>query len=148
MDRLGGRGAEECQRGMRTVGVVGTAGTVGTGAVDPLAELVRFTRVENLWLHVDGAYGAFGVLAESAPAPLQAMRDADSIACDPHKWLYAPIDAAITLIRHPGALQQSFEFHPSYLQQTAVACRVDPVERSPENSRPLRAAKVCLAGQA
>ncbi|MEO6796117.1 MAG: pyridoxal-dependent decarboxylase [Candidatus Dormibacter sp.] len=148
LDALSAMIAEDRQRGMRPIGVVGTAGTVGTGAVDPLPELVRFTRAENLWLHVDGAYGAFGVLAESAPAPLQAMRDADSIACDPHKWLYAPIDAAITLIRHPGALQQSFEFHPSYLQQTAGACRVDLVERSPENSRPFRAFKVWLALQA
>jgi len=140
--------AEDRRLGKRPLAVVGNAGTVGTGAVDPLGELGRLAHDEGLWFHVDGAYGAFGVLADSAPPELAAMSRADSIACDPHKWLYAPIDAAVTLVRHPGALQQSFEFHPSYLQQATEVGRIDLVERSPENTRPFRAFKVWLALQA
>jgi aromatic-L-amino-acid decarboxylase len=69
--------------GHKPIGVIATAGTVGTGAVDPIPELRELTRAEGLWLHVDGAYGAFAVIAPSAPPELRAIAEADSIACDP-----------------------------------------------------------------
>jgi glutamate/tyrosine decarboxylase-like PLP-dependent enzyme len=128
--------------------VVAAAGTVGTGAVDPIRAIARLGHDEGLWVHVDGAYGAFAAIAPSAPAELAAMGDADSIACDPHKWLYAPIDAAVTLFRDAGALDSSFAFHAAYLQAGADPLRIDLLERSPENSRPFRALKVWLALQA
>jgi len=136
------------EHGFRPIAIVATAGTVGTGAVDPIAAIVRLGRDEGIWVHVDGAYGAFAAIAPSAPTELAAMAGADSIACDPHKWLYAPIDAAVTLFREPGALESSFAFHAAYLQAGADAERVDLLERSPENSRPFRALKVWLALQA
>lgn len=138
---------EDRRHGYLPIGVVGTAGTVATGAVDPLRGLAELAREEELWFHVDGSYGAFAVLAAGAPADLAAMSQADSIACDPHKWLYAPIDAGVVLVRRPGLLERSFAFHPSYLQTTESAT-VDLMERSPENSRPFRALKVWLALQA
>lgn len=140
--------AEDRSRGLRPMTVVAAAGTVGTGAIDPIPELVGFTRAEGLWLHVDGAYGAVAAIAPSAPPVLRAMSDADSIATDPHKWLYAPIDAAVTLVRKPGLLEASFAFHVSYLHAGAHRDRVDLLERSPENTRPFRALKVWLALQA
>ena len=148
LDSLAGMLAEDRDRGFRPIAVVATAGTVGTGAIDPIGAIVRLGRDEGIWVHVDGAYGAFAAIAPSAPSELAAMAGADSIACDPHKWLYAPIDAAVTLFRDAGALESSFGFHAAYLQAGADPDRVDLLERSPENSRPFRALKVWLALQA
>lgn len=139
---------EDRANGVTPLAIVATAGTVGTGAVDPMGDILRVARGEDIWLHVDGAYGAFAILAASAPKELSVMREADSIACDPHKWLYAPIGAAVTLIRHKGMLESSFQFRPPYLLQTDEPGRVDIVDRSPENTRPFRALKVWLALQA
>lgn len=140
--------AEDRAKGDLPIAIVGTAGTVGTGAVDPLAELLAVARTEDLWFHVDGAYGAFAVLAPSHPATLDAIAEADSVACDPHKWLYSAIDAAVVLVRRTGLLQRSFEFHASYLAAEGSAEQVDLFERSPENTRPFRALKVWLSLQA
>jgi glutamate/tyrosine decarboxylase-like PLP-dependent enzyme len=76
------------------------------------------------------------------------MKLADSIACDPHKWLYAPIDAGVTLVREPGLLNEAFAFQAAYLRQVAEPGRVDLVDRTPENTRGFRALKVWLALQA
>jgi len=129
--------------GDKPIGVIASAGTIGTGAVDPIPALRELTRAEGLWLHVDGAYGAFAAIAPSAPPELRAMAEADSIACDPHKWLFAPIDAGVTLVREPGLLERSFAFHAAYLHHDREAdARVDLAELSPENSRRARGLKV------
>lgn len=148
LDALARMVGEDRARGDLPIAIVGTAGTVGTGATDPLPELVEVARREDLWLHVDGAYGAFATLAESCPAELRALAEADSVACDPHKWLYSAIDAGVVLVREPGRLERSFAFHASYLETADRGVRVDLLERSPENSRPQRALKVWLALQA
>jgi glutamate/tyrosine decarboxylase-like PLP-dependent enzyme len=140
--------AEDRSRGDLPIAIVGTAGTVGTGAVDPIPELLAVAREEDLWLHIDGAYGAFATLAESCPAELRALADVDSVACDPHKWLFAAIDAGVVLVREPGRLEKSFAFHASYLETADRGARVDFLERGPENSRPQRAFKVWLSIQA
>jgi glutamate/tyrosine decarboxylase-like PLP-dependent enzyme len=148
VDALARMIAEDRARGDLPIAIVGTAGTVGTGATDPLPRLVEMARREDLWLHVDGAYGAFAVLAESCPPDLRALAQADSVACDPHKWLYAAIDAGVVLVPEAGRLEKSFAFHASYLETADRGARVDLLERSPENSRPQRALKVWLALQA
>ena len=148
IDALGQMIAEDRSKGDLPIAIAGTAGTVGTGAVDPLRQLLRVARDEDLWFHVDGAYGAFATIAESCPPNLRALAEADSIACDPHKWLYAPIDAAITFVREPGRLERSFAFHASYLETEPSDQEVALLERTPENSRPQRAFKVWLALQA
>ncbi|MBI5288940.1 MAG: aspartate aminotransferase family protein [Chloroflexi bacterium] len=140
--------AEDRARGDVPIAIVGTAGTVGTGAIDPLEQLSEVARREDLWLHIDGAYGAFAAMADSSPPELRALAAADSIACDPHKWLFSAIDAGIVLVREPGRLERSFSFHASYLETAASGAQIDLLERSPENSRPLRALKVWLAIQA
>jgi aromatic-L-amino-acid/L-tryptophan decarboxylase len=135
--------AADRDAGDRPIGVVATAGTVGTGAVDPIPELRELTSAERLWLHVDGAYGAFAAIAPSAPPGLAGIAEADSIACDPHKWLYAPIDAGVTLVREPGLLGRSFAFHAGYLHHDRKAdAHVDLAELGPENSRRARGLKV------
>jgi glutamate/tyrosine decarboxylase-like PLP-dependent enzyme len=140
---------EDRKRGDRPIAIVATAGTVGTGAVDPIGELLRVARSEQLWLHVDGAYGAFAVVAPSAPEELRAMANADSIACDPHKWLYSPIDAGVVLVREPGRLTASFAIHASYLHARGDSDgHIDLAELGPENSRRARGIKVWMALQA
>lgn len=148
LDALAQMIAEDRSVGNLPIAIVGTAGTVGTGATDPLPELLEAARREDLWLHVDGAYGAFATLAESCPSELRSLARADSVACDPHKWLYTAIDAGVVLVREPGRLERSFAFHASYLDTADRGLRVDLLERSPENSRPQRALKVWLALQA
>jgi glutamate/tyrosine decarboxylase-like PLP-dependent enzyme len=127
--------------------VIGTAGTVSTGAVDPLPEIARIAREQGLWFHVDGAYGGFAAVAPNAPPDLRGMSEADSVAVDPHKWLYAPLDAGCTLVRRRDALRNAFtQNRPSYyklLQDTEEA--VNYFEYGPENSRGFRALKIWLA---
>ena len=80
--------------------VVGTAGSVSTGAVDPLAEIAAICREHDLWFHVDGAYGGLAAQASRRTAEeLEALSEADSVAVDPHKWLYAPLEAGCVLVR-------------------------------------------------
>ena len=148
VDALAQMVAADRTAGALPITVVGTAGTVGTGAVDPLPAIRDFCRREALWFHIDGAYGAFAALAESRPTSLDAIGDADSLACDPHKWLYAPIDAGVTLIRDGRRLERSFAFHASYLHSAISERGPDLLERSPENTRPFRALKVWLMLQA
>lgn len=123
--------------------VVGTAGTVGTGAVDPLPELSALSREESLWFHVDGAYGGFAAGVAGAPADLAGLGQADSVAVDPHKWLYAPLEAGCVLVRHPQDLTATFAYHPSYYHFDDAGER-NYVDYGLQNSRGFRALKVWL----
>jgi aromatic-L-amino-acid decarboxylase len=126
--------------------LVGTAGTVSTGAVDPLAGLAALAKAEGLWFHVDGAYGAPAVIAPGTPADLAAMAEADSVAIDPHKWLYAPLEVGCTLVRDPATLAGAFSYHPVYYHFENVGEDVPPnyYELGPQNSRGFRALKVWM----
>ncbi len=125
--------------------VVGTAGTVSTGAIDPLPELASMCREFNLWFHVDGAYGALAALLPDAPQDLCALREADSVAVDPHKWLYAPLEAGCALVRDQGDLRSAFAYHPPYYHFGTEA--INYFDLGPQNSRGFRALKVWLAIQ-
>ena len=124
--------------------VIGTAGSVSTGAIDPLPELASLCTEESMWFHVDGAYGAPAAVLDDAPPALRAIASADSVAVDPHKWLYAPIEAGCALVKHPESLRSAFSFHPPYYQFDGPAD--DPptnfYEWGPQNSRGFRALKV------
>ena len=89
--------------GFRPICVVGSAGTVNTGAVDPLNEIADVAREFDLWFHVDGAYGAPGVLDPSKSELFAGLERADSVSLDPHKWLYVPVDAGCLLFRDVAA---------------------------------------------
>ena len=127
--------------------LVGTAGTVSTGAADPLPRLAEVARRESLWLHVDGAYGAPAAALPETGEDLKGLRFADSLALDPHKWLYAPIEAACTLVRDPASLTNAFSFHPEYyrFEEDDGDPRVNFYEHGVQNSRGFRALKVWLA---
>lgn len=131
--------------GFRPFLVVGSAGTVSTGAVEPLPDLAAFSRERNLWFHVDGAYGAFAAGLEGAPEALRGLQLADSVAVDPHKWLYAPLEAGCALVRDPGALRNAFSYHPPYYNFDDNG--INYYDAGPQNSRGFRALKVWLALQ-
>ena len=130
---------------------IGTAGTVSTGAVDPLPEIAAICREYDLWFHVDGAYGGFAAVLlkddlGKVPQDLNGIGEADSVAVDPHKWLYAPLEAGCALVRNPEALRQTFSYHPPYyhfVEQDEAT--IDYHEYGPQNSRGFRALKVWLA---
>lgn len=126
--------------------LVATAGTTGTGAIDPLAELGAVCREHDLWFHVDGAYGAPAAIVPELADELRAIADADSIAVDPHKWLYAPLEAGCAIVRDAATLDAAFHYRPSYYHFEG-ADEDPPVnfyEWGPQNSRGFRALKVWL----
>jgi aromatic-L-amino-acid decarboxylase len=122
--------------------VIGTAGSVSTGAVDPLPQIARVCRERRIWFHVDGAYGGFAAAVPEAPEDLRALSLADSVAIDPHKWLYAPLEAGCALVRDPAALRGAFSYHPAYYRLDEQGTSY--VDYGPQNSRGFRALKVWL----
>jgi glutamate/tyrosine decarboxylase-like PLP-dependent enzyme len=122
--------------------VVGTAGTTGVGAIDPLPEIAAICREYDLWFHVDGAYGAAAAVLDDAPPELAALGEADSVALDPHKWLYAPLEAGAVLVRDPQTLINAFTYHPDYYPD--FGGKVSFYEYGLQNSRGFRALKVWL----
>ena len=141
----------EADRGAGTLplAVVGTAGSVSTGAVDPLPELASICREHDIWFHVDGAYGGLAAVTPDASADLLGLREADSVAIDPHKWLYAPLEAGCVLVRDPHVLLNAFSYHPAYyhLDDREDEPEINYYERGPQNSRGFRALKIWLALQ-
>jgi aromatic-L-amino-acid/L-tryptophan decarboxylase len=135
----------DLEEGCRPFLVVGTAGTVSTGAVDPLPDLAAFCQARQLWFHVDGAYGAFAAGIKEAPADLMGLTAADSVAVDPHKWLYAPLEAGCALVRDPATLRNAFSYHPPYFSFDVEATNYYDI--GPQNSRGFRALKIWLALQ-
>ena len=123
--------------------VVGTAGTVSTGVVDPLDEIAAICRRHDVWFHVDGAYGAMAARVPGAPDSLRAIALADSVAVDPHKWLYAPLEAGCALVRRRADLLRAFSYDPSYYHFDHEVTNY--FNYGPQNSRGFRALKVWLA---
>jgi len=123
--------------------VVGTAGSVSTGAVDPLPSIGAVCKEHDVWFHVDGAYGGFAAAVPEAPDDLRGLAEADSVAVDPHKWLYAPLEAGCALVRDAETLRAAFAYHPPYYHFDERATNY--VDYGPQNSRGFRALKVWLA---
>ena len=126
--------------------VVGAAGTVSTGAIDPLPQIAAICRKYDLWFHVDGAYGAPAAVLPDASADWMGLREADSIALDPHKWLYSPIEAGCSLVRDPNHLLETFSHHPVYynFEGTEEDPPINYHEYGLQNTRGFRALKVWL----
>lgn len=125
--------------------VIGTAGTVNTGSTDPLADISAIARQENLWFHVDGAFGALARLSPVHAGRFSAIGEADSIAFDFHKWLHVNYDAGCVLVRDEASHRNAFSDRPDYLKGTErgiAAGNPWPVEYGPELSRGFRALKV------
>jgi glutamate/tyrosine decarboxylase-like PLP-dependent enzyme len=135
---------EDAARGDVPFMVVGTGGSVSTGAVDPLAAIARVCRARDLWFHIDGAYGGFAAAVPGASPELEAgIPLADSVAVDPHKWLYSPLEAGCALVRDVEHLRGAFAYHPPYYHFGVATTNY--VDYGPQNSRGFRALKVWLA---
>lgn len=146
-DLLGEAIADDRKAGLLPAIVVGNAGTVNTGAVDPLDEIAEICRRESLWFHADGAYGAMARLSPALAPLFSGMERADSIAADPHKWLYVPYEAGAALVREPGRLAAAFRKFPEYLATDPESPFPGPVwfaERGVELSRGFKALKVWM----
>jgi aromatic-L-amino-acid/L-tryptophan decarboxylase len=136
----------DADAGDRPFLVVGSAGTVSTGAVDPLPEIATIAREHNLWFHVDGAYGGFAAILPDAAADFGGLALADSVAVDPHKWLYAPLEAGCALVRDPQTLLDAFSYRPPYYHfEEGEKELINYFEYGMQNSRGFRALKVWLA---
>ncbi len=126
--------------------VVANAGTVNTGAVDPLAEIREIADRFQLWMHVDGSYGAFAVLAPSAKELFAGLGRADSVALDPHKWLYLPVDVGCVIYRQPQVARAAFAHDAEYTR--IIGQESDEAfafwDYGPELSRRFRALKVWM----
>jgi len=146
MDALGTRIAADREAGDHPILVVGTAGSVSTGAVDPLHAIADLCEEEGLWFHADGAYGALAARVPGVPEDLPGLSRADSVAVDPHKWLYAPLEAGCALVRDVEALRTAFSYRPSYyrFEEAGEEGPVSFFEYGPQNSRGFRALKVWL----
>ncbi|MGH3646745.1 MAG: pyridoxal phosphate-dependent decarboxylase family protein [Micromonosporaceae bacterium] len=126
--------------------VVASAGTVVTGAVDPLAEIAAVAREYGLWMHVDACYGGFARLAPSVAPLFDGIAEADSVALDPHKWLYLPADCGCLIYREPAHARAAFALDADYTRIMADA----PAEAyafwdyGPDLSRRFRALKVWM----
>ncbi|MDH4257004.1 MAG: aminotransferase class I/II-fold pyridoxal phosphate-dependent enzyme [Gammaproteobacteria bacterium] len=107
--------ADDRRGGHRPACIVANAGTVNTGALDPIDRLADVAAAENLWLHVDGAFGAFARLSPESAHLVAGMERADSLAFDLHKWLYVQYDCGCTLIRPGAPHRETFSVTPSYL---------------------------------
>lgn len=146
IDQLADSIREDIAAGYTPFCVVANAGTVMTGAVDPLRAISEVARQFNLWLHVDGAYGGFAILAESARALFSGIELADSVALDPHKWLYLPVDCGCVLYRDPQAARNAFAHEADYTR--VIGHQADEAfafwDYGPELSRRFRALKVWM----
>ena len=133
--------AEDRSAGYVPVCVVANAGTTTTGAVDPIAAIAEFAHRENLWLHVDAAYGGFAALAPSARHLFAGLEQADSIALDPHKWLYLPMGCGCVLYKDPATARAAFAHGADYTRP--IGLTNDEAFAfwgyGPELSRPFRA---------
>lgn len=137
--------SEDRAAGLQPFAIVGSAGTVNTGAIDPLEVLAEISRGEQLWFHVDGAFGACGMLSKTLAPKLAGISAADSLAFDFHKWLHVNYDAGFVLVRDGALHRAAFSDRPDYLkgvERGLAAGNPWPVEYGPELSRGFRALKI------
>ena len=142
---LARRVAEYRRDGLVPVMVVGTAGTTAAGAIDPLPDLARFCRSEELWFHVDAAWGGAAIISPRLRGHLAGIDAADSITCDAHKWFSVPMGAGMFFCRHPDVVAEAFRAQTSYMPGKTAGPVVDPYTTSLQWSRRFIGLKLFLA---
>ncbi|RMA66426.1 pyridoxal phosphate-dependent decarboxylase family protein [Ulvibacter antarcticus] len=108
--------AKDRLEGLQPFCLVATAGTTNTGTVDPLSSLAKICKTENIWFHIDGAYGGAAILAKDGKALLKGISKADSLTVDPHKWFFQPYEMGCLLVRNSKWLKSTFTEKPEYLR--------------------------------
>jgi aromatic-L-amino-acid/L-tryptophan decarboxylase len=140
---------EDLENAHQPLMVVGTAGDVSTGAVDDLKSIASVCKKYDLWFHIDGAYGVPAAVIPELKSDFDGITEADSIALDPHKWLYSPLEAGCTLVKDPKHLTNTYSSHPEYynFNKKEMESSQNFYEFGLQNSRGFRALKVWLALQ-
>ncbi len=110
---------QDIAAGQQPFCVVATVGTTSTTSIDPVPAIAELCRRHQLWLHVDGAYGATAAIVPEMRGVLDGCEHADSIVVNPHKWLFTPIDCSVLYVRDPDLLQRAFSLVPEYLRTGA-----------------------------
>lgn len=141
---LAGQVAQDRGRGLAPFLVVGTAGTTAAGVIDPLTELAQFCREEQLWFHVDAAWGGAAIVSPSLRHHLAGIEHADSITCDAHKWFSVAMGCGMFFCRHPEAIACAFRAEASYMPGRAGADTQDPYTHSVQWSRRFAGLKLFL----
>jgi hypothetical protein len=145
-DALSGAMDSDLGAGRRPLFVAAAAGSTNTGAIDPMPELAAIAAEHHAWFHVDGAYGAFAALTQRGSAWLAGIELADSVALDPHKWLYQPFECGCLLVREGDLLDQAFTIVPDYLKEVEAARReVNFSDRGFQLTRMCRALKLWVS---
>ncbi len=137
---------EDLEKGCKPLMVIGTAGDVSTGVVDNLKAIAATCQKHDLWFHIDGAYGVPAAVIPKLKNLFEGIKEADSIAIDPHKWLYSPLEAGCTLVKNPQHLIDTYSSHPEYYNFSNSGDEVAQnfYEYGLQNSRGFRALKVWL----
>jgi len=113
--------ADDRAQGVRPIAVIATGGSTNTGAIDDLDAIGGVCRRHDVWMHVDAAYGGPAILSAEYGGELQAVARADSVALDPHKWLFVPVEAGLVIVRDAGAMRSAFSLVPPYIRQSGSA---------------------------
>ncbi len=108
--------AKDKLKGLQPFCIIATAGTTNTGTVDPLSKIATICKKENLWFHIDGAYGGAAILSKEGKKMLKGIEKADSLTVDPHKWFYQPYEMGCLLVRNHNYLKGTFTEKPEYLR--------------------------------
>ena len=139
--------ASDIRNGYKPVAVVATAGTVSTGAIDPLDAIADVCVDHGLWLHVDGAYGGVAALTDALRPLFRGIERADSVALDPHKWLYTPHSGGVIVVRDMQSLADAFAIEPSYVHEDKelTGRGVDLFALGPQFSRGFHALKIWVS---
>ncbi len=148
MDALKRVVADDRAAGLNPVAIVANAGTGSTGAIDPLEGMADFCETEDVWFHVDAAYGGFAILTERGRRVLRGIERADSIGLDAHKWLFQPYEAGCLMVKDAATLENAFSLHHDMLQDTIWgANHPNFSDRGLQLSRSTRALKVWMSIQ-
>ena len=140
--------ASDRAAGRRPFCVVANAGTTNTGAVDPLGDLADLCEGEGLWLHTDAAYGGAAVLCERGRRELPGLERSDSLALDPHKWLFQPFEIGCVLVRERQWLPTTFHVLPDYLRDVETGLgEVNFADYGIQLTRGFRALKLWMSIQ-
>ena len=140
--------SDDVAAGMRPIAVVASAGTVNTGAIDPLDEIADVCARHGVWLHVDAAYGGPAILTAEYRGQLAPMARADSVALDPHKWMFVPVEAGFVMVRDGEAMRSAYSLVPPYIRTRGSSSAVMGLpwfsEYGFQQSRAFRALKVWM----
>ncbi len=136
---------QDKEQGRLPLIIFASAGTTDLGAVDPLEEIAEIARAQNIWLHVDAAYGGFFLLTEKGKNKMKGIEKADSVTIDPHKGLFLPYGSGALLVRDVQTLYDSQHMTANYLQDTLSATEeLSPADLSPELSKHFRGLRMWL----